>query len=898
MRLRPSGKDQQHFRTAGPEKELNPSGVPHMGGCTSERPIPEFSSVSFFDSSLTRERARVAAGTQAPHDGPMRFTSFLFHALLMVVLGSGFAQAGPPLAPQETPRSAPDNRSSESHYVIQAKLLEAQPGDVLVGEDGHESRRRLEGSLTLRWTNHSKDSVSDLWFHLHHNAYSNNRSVHLTEARGEVKGVDPERDWGWQQVTSIQVAGQDLLGSMTFEHPDGPESEDRTVFSIDLPQPVGPGETVTVDLEWTSLIPRVRRRAGSHGDFLLMSHWFPKLGVYEGGSGWNCHQFHMNTEFYADFGTYDVTLNLPLHYRASTGGLKVGASGMLQGGTKEEDGRLELRYLAPAMDDREKTDIYATGALIPTPQVHGFAWVADPDFVVHTETFRFKDWSDLYGLDVQQAVSANALWDEPEDVSLRDVTIRVLLQPEHADQGKRHAKATAAALFFYGLWWGEYPYSEITVVDPAWGASAAGGMEYPTLFTCGTSMFTSEQMYQPESVTVHEAGHQFWYGLVGNNEYEAAWLDEGFNSYTDSEVLSRVYGDKRAATRYSSLPVWGLRPARLPDGGHFGDILLGGRWELPGRLPTLQPLAPSAFVDWWRDQPDLTFVEQYSNPMEGDRAGYLSDPATDPIETVAFRYCNRVSYRANSYPRTAVALRTLRGLVGPGVFLRGMRHFSQDWRYRHPYPEDFYASFMEGSGVDVGWFFEEVFRSTGTVDWSVSVGQHKPAAPSGFFMQEDGSFAGPDAGVEAGPEPAPEAVPSPEPGDEEQESAEPEVAVSPKDGLWHYDVVIRRKGTVRLPLPIEVRLEPLADGGDYELLEFEWTREMQGQSAWWRLPIEPGKRRIHSVVIDPERKYHIDEDLSNDRWFAKRDRLAPWRWTERSVTWHSRILQWLSRIAG
>lgn len=795
----------------------------------------------------------------------------------------------------------PDNRSSESHYVIHAKLLEAQPGDVLAKDGDHGVRRRLEGRLTLSWTNRSADTVSDLWFHLHHNAFSNNRSVHLTEANGMVRGSNMERDWGWQQVNSISVSGRELLSSMTFEHPDGPESEDRTVFSVDLPAPVEPGETVRVDLEWTSLIPRVRRRSGTHDDFIMMSHWFPKLGVYEGGRGWNCHQFHMNTEFYADFGTYDVTLDLPSRYKSSEGEVKVGASGVAVGGTREEGGRLELHYLAPSKEDRQRTDAYATLAMAPTPRVHGFAWVADPDFVVHTETFRFEDWSKEYSEEVKQAVIANPNWDAEEDVTLRDVVIRVLLQPEHADQGARHARATAAALFFYGLWWGEYPYSQITVVDPAHGASAVGGMEYPTLFTCGTSMFTDEQMYRPESVTVHEAGHQFWYGLVGNNEYEAAWLDEGFNSYTDSEVLSLVYGDQRASSRYSSLPVWGTRPGRLPAGGHFGDIVLGRHWKLPGKLPGLKPLGSSAFVDWWRDQPDLTFIEQYSNPMEGDRQGYLRDPATDPIETVAFRYCNRASYRANSYPRTAVALRTLRGLVGRTFFLRGMRHFSQDWRYRHPYPIDFYESFLEGSGTDVGWFFEEVFQGTGTVDWGVTVAQSGTEPPDGFFMQADGSFRGvvktgakenkPDQGLESGDE-------GQEGGTAEPEAPEPQDYVPTPGGKRHYDVVIRRRGSVRLPLQIQVALDSPSGDVDRTILKFEWTREMQAESAWWRLPLEPGERTIHSVIIDPERKYHIDKDLSNNRWYAKKDRLAPWRWTERSITWHSRILQWLSRIAG
>ena len=182
----------------------------------------------------------------------------------------------------------------------------------------------------------------------------------------------------------------------------------------------------------------------------------------------------------------------------------------------------------------------------------------------------------------------------------------------------------APRLFFYGLWYGPYPYAELTAVDPAWGARAAGGMEYPTLFTCGTRMFTKPRMYSPESVTVHEAGHQFWYGLVGNNEPEAAWLDEGFNSFSDSETLFREYGTRRAATAYSRLNLWGTSPTsppggtkvarafaleslRVPNPLRWGLDRIGvgvGKdyaWLVP-RSIALEPLKAPDPIRFWRDQ--------------------------------------------------------------------------------------------------------------------------------------------------------------------------------------------------------------------------------------------------------------------------------------------------------
>ena len=81
-------------------------------------------------------------------------------------------------------------------------------------------------------------------------------------------------------------------------------------------------------------------------------------------------------------------------------------------------------------------------------------------------------------------------------------------------------------------------------------------------------------------------------------------------------------------------------------------------------------------------------------------------------------------------------------------------------------------------------------------------------------------------------------------------------------------------------------------------MTYTWTREQQQAQTWWRLPLEPGTASIRAVVLAPKPIVHLDTDLSNNAWYARSDRLAPWRWTERSITWHSRILQWLSRVAG
>ncbi len=113
--------------------------------------------------------------------------------------------------------------------------------------------------------------------------------------------------------------------------------------------------------------------------------------------------------------------------------------------------------------------------------------------------------------------------------------LRLLLQPEHEHLADRHFAGAAAALKYYGEWYGAYPYPALTIVDPVF-QSDSGGMEYPTIFTAGARWLSPRHSNDPEYVVLHEAGHQFWYGLVANNEVEFAWLDEGINEYTDSRV--------------------------------------------------------------------------------------------------------------------------------------------------------------------------------------------------------------------------------------------------------------------------------------------------------------------------------------------------------------------------
>src|SRR5207342_2722865 len=149
--------------------------------------------------------------------------------------------------------------------------------------------------------------------------------------------------------------------------PDDGNPEDRTVLRVPLPHPVPGGGSIALDIAWHAQLPKVFARTGFAGDFYLIGQWFPKLAVYEpagvrgrSSGGWNCHQFHANSEFYADFGRFDVRMTVP-----ST--MVVGATGERLSADHHPNGTTTYRYMQDA--------------------VHDFGWTADPRFVEVNDTF-------------------------------------------------------------------------------------------------------------------------------------------------------------------------------------------------------------------------------------------------------------------------------------------------------------------------------------------------------------------------------------------------------------------------------------------------------------------------------------------------------------------------------
>src|SRR5215469_16640498 len=414
--------------------------------------------------------------------------------LLSALTGMGQSAVTAKSARGGTQASGPNSESKSLSVRVVAYQIDARLDP---------RKKTIDATEALTYRNLTGQPQQTFPFHLYLNAFQP-KSTFMTEVRlGGTRGNGPHEDWnpehyGAIEVLSLAVDGMgELTNQMRFIQPDDHNADDHAVFQVTLPKPVPPNALVTFRIVFHDQLPEVVERTGYKRNFFMVAQWFPKVGVWWHGA-WNCHQFHATTEFFADFGTFDVKVTAPRNY-------VLGAAGDEVSGEDNPDGTRTVTYHAE--------------------DTHDFSWTASPDFA-----------------------DAEDSWTGPNGA----VRIHLLMSPGHLRQTGRYVQAVKGTLETFDRWYGVYPYDRISVVDPPEGALDAGGMEYPTLITGGTTWFEPPEFRETELVTEHEFGHQYWYGMVATNEVEEAWLDEGLNSYTEAKVMDALYGKG-----HSAIDLWG-----------------------------------------------------------------------------------------------------------------------------------------------------------------------------------------------------------------------------------------------------------------------------------------------------------------------------------------------------
>src|ERR1022692_3467552 len=261
--------------------------------------------------------------------------------------------SGSPAIPDTTVAINSDKPMSERvvHYEIDAKYDAA--------------KHIVDATEVLTYHNLTGQALDHFPFHLYQNAFQP-KATWVSEAKRDGSRDTSYEKWedkyyGSEEIKHLEVVGQgDLTAQLHYIAPDDGNKDDKTVIDLHMPRPIEPGEYVQFKISFKTTFPETQARSGYKRDFVLGGQWFPKVGVFWHGA-WNCHQYHNTTEFFADFGVYDVKLTVPQFEI-------VGASGVKVGEANNPDNTKTVTYHG---DD-----------------IHDFAWTASPRYRVREAVYQ------------------------------------------------------------------------------------------------------------------------------------------------------------------------------------------------------------------------------------------------------------------------------------------------------------------------------------------------------------------------------------------------------------------------------------------------------------------------------------------------------------------------------
>lgn len=500
-----------------------------------------------------------------------------------------------------------------------------------------DKKHMLHAFEEIEYTNNSPEALDFLYFHTWPNAYSKNTTA-LAQQKMSYKGkyhlFNNEGQKGYIDSMDFRVNGKKANFKIDKKNPD--------IGKLELLKPLKPGENIIITTPFKVKIPKaITSRFGYLKQAYKITQWYPKPAVYD-KKGWHQFPYYDMGEFYYEYGSFDVTISLPKNY-------VVAATGNLQ--TKSEIEWLHQKVKeTKAIKEFDKDDLSIPPSSDQTKNIryteqniHDFAWFADKRYHVLKSQVKLPN-------------------------SGRKVDTWAFFRNNEADKWVKATGYINDALYYYSKWYGDYPYDNCTAILNAKGARG-NGMEYPTITAIGSSF--SDMML--EMVIMHEVGHNWFYGVLGFNEREHPWLDEGLNSFSDTRYIQTKYdSSKNTLTNF------------------LGKEFLG---KLGG-------------LDYFQYK-DLNKISYFFNArINRDQP---ADMHTD--EFTGSNYGNIV------YKKSAMAFYYLVQYLGEEKFNQIMQKFYEDWKFKHPQPEDLEKAFQEGTDEDISWFFNDVIGSTKKVDY-------------------------------------------------------------------------------------------------------------------------------------------------------------------------------------
>jgi hypothetical protein len=498
--------------------------------------------------------------------------------------------------------------SSVLVFLISAVGLSAQQwqqrAEYTMSVSMDAATHRYTGKQSIVYFNRSPDALTKLYYHLYFNAFQPGSSMDVRsrwiedpDARvgSRIASLTPDQQ-GYIYASNVRVNGK----AVRFE-------ENETILEVTLDQPIAPGGKATLELDFNGQVPLQIRRSGrnnAEGIDYSMSQWYPKLCEYD-CRGWHPNPY-IGREFYGVWGDFDVSITIDRKY-------VVAGTGILQNPTAFPGG------YAPD----GKVNIPDTDRLtwrFKAQNVHDFVWAADPDYVQYT--------AQVPGGPLLRFFYQN--------------------EPAYAGTWKDAGELVVKGFQFLSKNFGTYPYSEYSIIQ-----GGDGGMEYPM----ATLITGNRKLPSLVGVTIHEAAHSWFQGVLATNESLYAWMDEGFTSYASNECMASLFA------------------GRIP--GDHSDAYFG-------------------------------YIELAKSGKE------------ESLTTHADHFVTNYAYGTAAYNKGEVYLAQLGYIMGRDVLAKAMLRYWEAWKFKHPTALSFLHEMELESGHVLDWYHEYFVETTKTIDYAIS----------------------------------------------------------------------------------------------------------------------------------------------------------------------------------
>ncbi|REK06442.1 MAG: M1 family peptidase [Bacteroidetes bacterium] len=515
-----------------------------------------------------------------------------------------------------------------------------QDVSYIIGVELDDKRHILRGSIEFRYTNNSPDTLHVIYVHLWPNAY---RSSKTELAKQLYADGDPvmlrmkQDDTGYMDSLDFRSNGESLNWKLLTDTPD--------ICLIRLKKALLPGSFVEISTTMKVKIPNSEiSRLGHIGQSYMITQWYPKPAVYD-KNGWNYFSYLHRGEFYGEFGDYDVSITIPSNY-------VVASTGILTDNKKEfewlEEKALNTARMINFTNDMSFPESSKEMKTLRFKQdkIHDFAWFADKRYhVLKGEVY-------LRGRD--KAISTWSFFTNAE-----------------AEYWKKAPQHLADALNFFSDRIGVYPYDQISAADVT--VARGSGMEYPMV----TAIGTTGDAFEFEKTIVHEVAHSWFYGILGSNEREHPWIDEGFTNFFETRYIYNRHKQDSSKQEEAFLKL--------------------GRWGKYFGLDSINHRNA-----------------QYLSYLMGARRNLDQAPGLHSTRLSKTNY-GRVVYR-----KSTLCIDYLLAHLGDSLFDACIRNFYEEWKFRHPYPEHIRHSFEKTSNKDLSWFFDDCINSNKKSDYSLT----------------------------------------------------------------------------------------------------------------------------------------------------------------------------------